>query len=47
MKLASDETTIITLDPGTVNTKLLIASHGKIGIDIEDATDTFLLAIDD
>ena len=32
------------MDPGTVNTKMLIAGWGACGIDIEDATDTYELA---
>jgi hypothetical protein len=34
------------MDPGTVNTKMLINGWGPCGIEIEDATDTFLLATD-
>ena len=34
------------MDPGTVNTKMLLAGWGPCGIDIEQATDTFQLATD-
>ena len=47
MKVAEEKTTLITMDPGTVNTKLLIAGWGECGIDVEDATETFHLAISD
>ena len=35
-------TTIINMDPGTVNTKMLINGWGPCGIEIEVATDTFM-----
>ena len=35
------------MDPGTVNTKMLIAGWGACGIEVEDATDTFKLATED
>ena len=35
---------INTLDPGTVNTKMLIISWGRCGIEIEDADNEFWLA---
>lgn len=35
------------MDPGTVNTKMLLAGWGACGIDVEDATDTFRLATED
>ena len=35
---------INTLDPGTVNTKMLIVSWGPCGIDLDDATDELWLA---
>lgn len=31
------------LDPGTVNTKMLLISLGPIGIEVEDANDLFFL----
>jgi len=37
----------ISLDPGTVNTKMLLQGWGEIGIDIEDANDTFWAATDE
>lgn len=36
-------TTCNCLDPGTVNTKMLLAGWGPIGIDVEDALDEFWL----
>ena len=47
LNIASKDTTLINMDPGTVNTKMLIASFGACGIDVEDATDTFRLATED
>ncbi|GBF93593.1 hypothetical protein Rsub_06313 [Raphidocelis subcapitata] len=35
-----------TLDPGTVNTKMLLAGWGRIGIEVRDANNTFELAAD-
>ena len=32
------------MDPGTVNTKMLIDNWGQCGIDIDEASDTFELA---
>jgi NAD(P)-dependent dehydrogenase (short-subunit alcohol dehydrogenase family) len=37
--LGTDRITCNCLDPGTVNTKMLLAGWGKIGIDVEDARD--------
>ena len=39
--------TLINMDPGTVNTKMLLASYGPCGIQVEDALDTFKLATDE
>ncbi|XP_033122482.1 retinol dehydrogenase 14-like [Anneissia japonica] len=39
--------TVNTLDPGTVNTKMLYAGWGPIGIPVNKADNTFLLATDD
>ena len=39
-------TTTINMDPGTVNTKMLLAGWGACGINVEDASDTFNLATD-
>uniref|UniRef100_A0A0G4F6X6 Ketoreductase (KR) domain-containing protein n=1 Tax=Chromera velia CCMP2878 TaxID=1169474 RepID=A0A0G4F6X6_9ALVE len=36
-----------TLDPGTVNTKMLLAGWGACGIDVNSADDTFWLAVTD
>jgi NAD(P)-dependent dehydrogenase (short-subunit alcohol dehydrogenase family) len=35
-----------TLDPGTVNTKMLLAGWGRIGIDVGSADNTFKLLTD-
>eukprot|EP00527_Entomoneis_sp_CCMP2396_P007622 CAMPEP_0198140368 /NCGR_PEP_ID=MMETSP1443-20131203/3534_1 /TAXON_ID=186043 /ORGANISM="Entomoneis sp., Strain CCMP2396" /LENGTH=323 /DNA_ID=CAMNT_0043802761 /DNA_START=68 /DNA_END=1039 /DNA_ORIENTATION=- len=37
--LAPDQITCNCLDPGTVNTKMLLAGWGPIGIDVQDALD--------
>ena len=37
-------TTLINFDPGTINTKTLIAGWGQCGQDVEKATETFELA---
>lgn len=42
--LLPNETTMINMCPGTVNTKMLIAGWGPCGKDILDADDTFCLA---
>ena len=34
------------LDPGTVNTKMLLAGWGRIGIEVGEADNTFKLATD-
>lgn len=36
--------TVNTLDPGTVNTKMLLAGWGRCGIEIEDANDLYWLS---
>ena len=42
--IGTDQITCNCLDPGTVNTKMLLAGWGRCGIDIEDALDqTWLL----
>jgi NAD(P)-dependent dehydrogenase (short-subunit alcohol dehydrogenase family) len=38
-KLGTDRITCNCLDPGTVNTKMLLAGWGRCGIDVEDALD--------
>ena len=40
-------TTLINMDPGTVNTKMLLAGWGHCGIDVNKATNTFQLATGD
>lgn len=39
--------TVNCLDPGTVNTKMLLDGWGPIGIRVEDANDEFMLATSD
>ena len=46
IKKISPKTCLINMDPGTVNTKMLIAGWGACGIPVEKATDTFKLAVD-
>ena len=41
------QTTLINMDPGTVNTKMLLAGWGACGIDVGDATDTYKLATEE
>mmetsp|Transcript_38531 Transcript_38531/g.62610 ORF Transcript_38531/g.62610 Transcript_38531/m.62610 type:complete len:333 (-) Transcript_38531:67-1065(-) len=43
-RLESKGITVNTLDPGTVNTKMLLEGWGACGISIEDANDQFWLA---
>ena len=46
--LGTDRITCNCLDPGTVNTKMLLAGWGPCGIDVEDALDqTWLCSSDD
>lgn len=37
---------VLSCDPGTVNTKMLIAGWGRCGIEVEEADDEFTLATD-
>jgi len=37
----------VCMDPGTVNTKMLLAGWGRCGIDIRDANNTYELAVTD
>lgn len=37
----------LTMDPGTVNTKMLLAGWGPCGIDVKDADNTYNLATND
>ena len=41
-----DNTCMINMDPGTVNTKMLLAGWGECGIPVDQARDTFHLAVD-
>ena len=45
--LLKDDMTLINMDPGTVNTKMLLAGWGACGIDVDQATDTYCLATED
>ena len=45
--LAKSGTTLINMDPGTVNTKMLLAGWGACGIEVDQAKDTFKLATED
>eukprot|EP00997_Jenningsia_sp_PLL12_P000945 NODE_1148_length_1262_cov_52.603462_g937_i0.p1 GENE.NODE_1148_length_1262_cov_52.603462_g937_i0~~NODE_1148_length_1262_cov_52.603462_g937_i0.p1 ORF type:complete len:177 (-),score=33.66 NODE_1148_length_1262_cov_52.603462_g937_i0:165-695(-) len=38
--------TFLTMDPGTVNTKMLLAGWGACGIEVEQANDSFVLLSD-
>jgi NAD(P)-dependent dehydrogenase (short-subunit alcohol dehydrogenase family) len=46
LQQASSKVTANALDPGTVNTKMLIQGWGACGIDIKQANDEFFLAAD-
>eukprot|EP00960_Hanusia_phi_P051312 760719-Hanusia_phi.AAC.4 len=46
MKKRHPHITVNTLDPGTVNTKMLLAGWGMCGIDVERANNQFNLATD-
>jgi len=35
----------VTMDPGTVNTKMLLAGWGRCGIEVDEATSTFNIAV--
>jgi NAD(P)-dependent dehydrogenase (short-subunit alcohol dehydrogenase family) len=39
--------TLLNMDPGTVNTKMLIAGWGACGMTVEEATDTLMLATEE
>jgi NAD(P)-dependent dehydrogenase (short-subunit alcohol dehydrogenase family) len=43
LRITSDEALVQCCDPGTVNTKMLLAGWGYCGIDVEDANDEFEL----
>ena len=45
--IGTDRITCNSLDPGTVNTKMLLAGWGPCGIDVEDALDQFWLCTSD
>ena len=46
LKRAGSSVTANALDPGTVNTKMLYAGWGPIGMRVQDADDQFFLATD-
>ena len=43
-KRGNNGTTLMTLDPGCVNTKLLDAGWGKIGVEVDKAVETYRIA---
>ena len=43
MRVPASECVICSCDPGTVNTKMLLAGWGACGIEVEEATDEFEL----
>lgn len=47
LSAAGGGVTTVALDPGTVNTKMLLAGWGRIGMDVAEADHTFALASDD
>ncbi|KAF6261875.1 short-chain dehydrogenase-like protein [Scenedesmus sp. NREL 46B-D3] len=46
LKQRGSPVTVNALDPGTVNTKMLLAGWGRIGIDVTSADNTYRLATD-
>jgi len=47
MKNSETVRTILTCDPGTVNTKMLLAGWGPCGVQVYDANDQFELVTND
>ena len=45
-RLEPSQCVVASCDPGTVNTKMLLAGWGRCGIEVEDATDEFNLVKD-
>jgi len=43
LRITPNDSLVLSCDPGTVNTKMLIAGWGKCGIDVENANDEFHL----
>ena len=43
LRITANDSLVLSCDPGTVNTKMLIAGWGKCGIDVENANDEFYL----
>jgi len=43
LRITPNDSLVLSCDPGTVNTKMLIAGWGKCGIDVENANDEFYL----
>jgi NAD(P)-dependent dehydrogenase (short-subunit alcohol dehydrogenase family) len=43
LRISPEDALVLCCDPGTVNTKMLLAGWGYCGIDIEDANDEFSL----
>lgn len=46
LKSKGSKVTANTLDPGTVNTKMLLAGWGRIGIEVGSANNTYKLLTD-
>jgi NAD(P)-dependent dehydrogenase (short-subunit alcohol dehydrogenase family) len=40
-KITTEEALVVSIDPGTVNTKMLLAGWGRCGIEVEDATNEY------
>jgi len=43
-RVSPEDILVVSCDPGTVNTKMLLAGWGPCGIDVEDATDEYVLS---
>lgn len=43
LRISPTDSLVLSCDPGTVNTKMLLAGWGRCGIDIEDANDEYYL----
>ena len=44
LKMVGKDTTLISMDPGGVNTKMRLDGLGASGIELKDSFDTYLLA---
>jgi len=43
-RITSDECLVMSLDPGTVNTKMLLSGWGPCGISVNSANDEYILS---